>query len=150
MYHVDVYLNDEIKHGAMWKPFKEPPINDLHVGPFVWINPVLINPVIINLHWPKGQSVNSGVDSDKYLNVDFVLTYPSIDKLNDEVLKFGKVCEIFKVDISTAFHHAPIEPGDLDILSLTWNNYYINFLLLFLCKHRSANFQCISDSVRFF
>ena len=37
--------------------------------------------VIIDLSWPKAQFVNSGVDSDRYLNVDFVLTYPSIDNI---------------------------------------------------------------------
>ena len=29
--------------------------------------------VIIDLSWPKGQSVNSGAGSDRYLGVDFVL-----------------------------------------------------------------------------
>ena len=45
--------------------------------------------VIIDLSWPIGQSVNSGVDSDKYLDTEFVLTYPSIDNITDEVLKLA-------------------------------------------------------------
>ena len=93
--------------------------------------------------------MNSGVDSDRYLNVDFVLTYPSIDNITDEVRKLGKGCQIFKVYISRAFRHVPIDPGDLDLLGLHWKDYYIDRLLPFGFKHGSAIFQRISDSVRF-
>ena len=31
--HVDAYLTDEMKYRAMLGPFKEPPINDLHISP---------------------------------------------------------------------------------------------------------------------
>ena len=82
--------------------------------------------VIIDLSWPKGQSVNSSIDSDRYLNVDFVLTYRSIDNITDEVLRLGRGCQIFKVDISRAFRHFSIDPGDLDLLGLHWSDYYIN------------------------
>ena len=92
--------------------------------------------------------MNSGVDSDRYLDVDFVLTYPSIDNITDEVLKLGKGCQIFKVDISRAFRQVPIDPGDLDLLGLHWEDYFINRSLPFGFKHGSAIFQCISDSVR--
>ena len=58
--------------------------------------------------------------------MDFVLAYPSIDNVTDEVLKPGRGCQIFKVDISRAFCHVPIDPGDLDLLGLHWSDYYIN------------------------
>ena len=109
--HVDVYLSEEMNHGAMLGPFRDPPINDLHISPFMTRDKSSSDKrrVIIDLSWPKGQSVNSGVDSDRYLNVDFVLTYPSIDNITDEVLKLGRGCQIFKVDISRAFRHVPID-----------------------------------------
>ena len=149
--HVDVYLKEEMNHGAMLGPFKEPPIKDLHISPFMTRDKSSSDKrrVIIDLSWPKGQSVNSGVDSDRYLNVDFVLTYPSIDNITDEVLKLGRGCKIFKVDISRAFRHVPIDPRDLDLLGLHWKGYYIDRSLPFGFKHGSAIFQHISDSVRF-
>ena len=76
--------------------------------------------VIIDLRWPKGQSVNSGSNFDKYL--DTVSTYPSIDNITDQVLLLGRGCQIFKVDISRAFRH----------LGLYWDHYYINFFADFL------------------
>ena len=62
--------------------------------------------------------MNSGIDSDRYLNVNFVLNYNSVDNITDEVLKFGRGCQIFTVDISRTFCHVPIDPGDLDLLGL--------------------------------
>ena len=85
--------------------------------------------------------MNSASDSDRYLDVDFVLTYPSIDNITDEVLKLGKGCQIFKVEISRAFHHVPLDPGDLDLLGLDWGDYFIGPLLLFGFKHGSAIFN---------
>ena len=93
--------------------------------------------------------MNSGVDSDRYLNVDFVLTYPSIDNFIGEVRKLGRGCQIFKVDISRAFRHVPTDPGDLDLLGLHCKDYYIDQSLPFKFKHGSTIFQRISDSVRF-
>ena len=93
--------------------------------------------------------MNSGVDSDKYLDTEFVLTYPSIDNITDEVLKLGKGCKIFKVDISRAFRHVPIDPGDLDLLGLHWEGYFLDQFLPFGFKHGSSIFQHLSDGIRY-
>ena len=71
--------------------------------------------VLTELSWPMGNSVNSGVSADRYLDIEFILTYPSFDNITDQVLKLGKSCEIFKIDISRVFRHVPIDPGDLDL-----------------------------------
>ena len=105
--------------------------------------------VIIYLSWPIGESVNAGVTSDKYLGVDFVLSYPSVDNMINKVLKLGKGCEIFKVDISRAFGHVPIDPGDLDLLGLHWGKCFLDFSLPFRFKHGSSIFQHLSDAIRF-
>ena len=115
--HVTTYLQDEIGNNAMLGPFKNPPIDNLQISPFMTRDKSSLanRRVIIDLSWPIGHSVNSGVDSDRYLGADFILTYPSVDNITDEVLKLGKGCKIFKVDISRAFRHVPIDPGDLGI-----------------------------------
>ena len=95
---------------------------------------------MIDLNWPIGNSVNSGVSADKYLDTDIILTYPSIDNITDQILKLGKSYEIFKVDISRAFRHVPIDPGDLDLLGLYWNNYFLDCSVPFGFKHRSSIF----------
>ena len=149
--HVEVYLREEIENRAMLGPFKTPPIKNLHISPFMTREKSNSDQrrVIIDLSWPIGESVNSGVTPDKYLGVDFILSYPSVDNIVNEVLKLGKGCQIFKVDISRAFRHVPIDPGDLDLLGLHWGDYFLDFSLPFGFKHGSSIFQRLSDAIRF-
>ena len=149
--HVDTYLTEETEYGAMGGPYADPPIQNLHISPFMTRDKSSSDKrrVIMDLSWPKGQSVNSGAELDRYLGTQFVLTYPSVDNITDQVLQLGRGCHIFKVDISRAFRHVPIDPGDLDLLGLHWGQYYINFSLPFGLKHGSSIFQRLSDAVRY-
>ena len=61
-----------------------------------------------------------------------------------------KNCSIFKIDISRAFRHIRIDPGDLDLLGLQHlDQYYLDRSLPFGYRLGSNFFQKISDSVRF-
>ena len=95
--HVWAYLEEELRHQAILGPFKHPPIKKLHTSPFMTRDkPNSANRrVIIDLSWPHGISVNAGVSSDKYLGTEFVLTYPSVDNVTQEVLRLGRGCKIF-------------------------------------------------------
>ena len=83
--HVDTYLTEETEHGAMGGPYTDPPIENLHISPFMTRDKSSSDKrrVIMDLSWPKGQSVNSGAELDKYLGTDFVLAYPSVDNITD-------------------------------------------------------------------
>ena len=122
-------MQEEIYHKAILGPHKDSPIESLHISPFMTRDKLnsINRRVIIDLSWPHGGSVNAGVPTDQYLGTDFVLTYPSVDNITQEVLKLGRGCKIFKVDISRAFRHVPIDPGDLDLLGLHWRDYFIDF-----------------------
>ena len=113
--YVLVYLEEELRHQAILGPFKNPPIEHLHTSQFMTRDKPNseYRRVIIDLSWPLGESVNAGVPTDKYLGMEFVLTYPLVDNITQEVLRLGKGCKIFKVDISIAFRHIPIDPGEL-------------------------------------
>ena len=80
--HVETYIKKEIKHGAILGPFEHKPI-DLHVSPFMTRDKPDSDTrrTIVDLSWPKGQSVNAGVQKDKYLGSDFVFNYPSVDDI---------------------------------------------------------------------
>ena len=56
---------------------------------------------------------------------------------------------IYKVDISRAFHHLKIDPGDLDLLGLKHDSYYLDGSLAFGFRHGSFFFQKCSDAIRF-
>ena len=78
-----------------------------------------------------------------YLGTGFVLPYLSVDNITDEDLKFGKGCQIFKVDISRAFRHVLTDPEDLDLLGLYWDSHFINQSLPFEYKHGLSMYQRI-------
>ena len=106
-------MNEEMTHGAIIGPYDKNPIPDCHISPFVTREkPNAPNRrLIIDLSWPKNNSVNAGVDKNSYLGSEFSLTFPTIDDITKELV--GPGCHIYKVDISRAFRHLKIDPLDL-------------------------------------
>ena len=145
------YLYKEIDTNAILGPFKSPPIENLHMNPFMTqVKSSSVNRrVIFVLNWPIGRSVNSGVGSDTHLGTDFVLTYSFVYNITDEVLTLGKGCQIFKVDISRDLCHIPVDPEDLDLLGLHWKDYFLDFSLTIDFKHGLSIFQGMSDVICF-
>ena len=84
--HVDTYINEEKQFGAIHGPFKDPPFDTFQFPCITREKPDSENRrVIVDLIWPKGASVNDGVDSDEYLGTKFLLTFPSIDDITTQV-----------------------------------------------------------------
>ena len=105
--------------------------------------------VIIDLSFPKGQSVNQGVSSDQYLNTAFILSLPTIDNVTQKIRKYGKGSLIYKIDISRAFRHVKIDPDSYFLLGLKLDKYYLDTCLPFGFRHGSAIFQRITNSIRY-
>ena len=59
--------------------------------------------VIIDLSFPHGTSVNSGVSKDTYLGNPFLLKFPTIDNVAHQIRALGRGGMLYKVDISCAF-----------------------------------------------
>ena len=81
---IQQYLQLEIEEGAVLGPFTEPPFQD------GWAtSPLNSVPkkdsdkrrVILDLSFPRGRSVNDGIQADSYLGQYGKLTFPSIDDL---------------------------------------------------------------------
>ena len=104
--------------------------------------------VIVDLSWPVGQSVNDGVAKDRYLNTYFDLNYPSVDNIVDKLKKLGDSALLFLIHISRAFRHLRIDPGDLDLLRLKHDSYYVNGTLAFGFQHRFIFFQRCMDAIQ--
>ena len=148
---IQLYLKEEIEHGAIVGPFEKNPIPNGHISPLM-TRPKASSDnrrVIMDLSWPKGLSVNDGVDKNSYMGSDFKLTFPTIDDLTSELVKLGRGAHIYKIDVSRAFRHLPIDPFDYDLLGLEWDGFYINKNLAFGTRHGSQFFQRTSDAVRY-
>ena len=148
--HVDKYIAEEKALGAIIGPFDEPPIKDLHYSPFM-TRPKQNSDtrrVILDLSWPKGRSVNAGVEKNGYLGGEFKLTFPTIDDLTQELVKIGKGAHIFKVDVSRACRHLSFDPRDYDLLGVNWGITYVDTRIPFGSRHGSQFFQRTRDAVR--
>ena len=145
------YLQEETSFKAILGPFDVPPIKNLHISPFM-TRPKPSSDhrrVIIDLSFPKGQSVNQGMSSDEYLNTSFILSLPTIDNITQKIRRYGKGSLIYKIDISRAFRHVKIDPDSYFLLGLKLDKYYLVTCLLFGYRHGSAIFQQITDSIRY-
>ena len=124
---IDRYLSEELKYGAIYGPFKHLPIP-------VHISPLMTRPkqnsekrrTILDLSYPKGASINNAIHKFKYLDMYFSLSYPSIDHIVHQIRKLGPGSLLYKVDISRAFRHLRIDPGDIDLLGILHKHLYLD------------------------
>ena len=102
---IDAYLTEEIQHGAIYGPFTNPPLDNLHTSPLMTMDKpgAPDRRVIIALSFPHGEAVNSNISKDQYLSTDFILTLLSIDLIKDKVRKIDKGTLLYKIDILEPF-----------------------------------------------
>ena len=134
----------------MLGPFHQKPLQ-LHVSPFMTREKADsdLRRTIVDLSWPIGQSVNSGIAKDMYLGAKFLLNYPSVDNIIDRLIQLGPGSMLFKIDISRAFCQLKVDPGDIDLLGLKQTSYLIDQLVPFGYRHGSIFFEKVTDSIRF-
>ena len=105
---------------------------------------------IMDLSWPKGASVNSFVQKDIYLGTQYILKYPSIDLITSSLSKLGPAAKIYKVNISRAFRQIKIDPMNIDLLGLKFQDqYFIDRLVPFRYRKGSQIFQRCTDAIQF-
>ena len=56
---------------------------------------------------------------------------------------------LYKVDVSHAFCHVKVDPGDYDLLRLERGGHYVDTCMPFGMHHGSQIFQCLSNGIRF-
>ena len=141
--HVDHYLSEEKSHGAILGPLDTPP-PDFHVSPFLSREKSDSDRrrVIIDLSWPKFGSVNENVKENEYLGVEYMLTLPNWTMSSGHSF-------IAKIDVSRAFKHLPIDPGDIDRLGVFWKQYFIEKNLVFGYKLGCKFYQRLADSIQY-
>ena len=54
---------------------------------------------IVDMSFPRGNSINDGIKKDEYLEEKICLTYPTVDNLVEIVRKKGCSCLLFKRDL---------------------------------------------------
>ena len=140
----------KIKYGAIYGPFKDLPF-PVHISPLVTRPKQNSNKrrTIMDLNWPKGASVNNAIHKFRYLDTYFSLSYPSIDHIVEKVKLLGPGSLFFKIDISRAFCHLRIDPGDIDLLGILHQDLFLDGSLPFGFHLGSGFFERCSDAIQF-
>ena len=99
---IDKYIGKEISHKALIGPF--------HDKPFVWqrVNPLMVRPkkepnkfrVILDLSYPDLKSVNT-IRRFSYDGSPYKLRLPSALDLAELIAREGRMCYLFKLDLSS-------------------------------------------------
>ena len=101
--------------------------------------------IILNLSYPRGQSINDTVDNEKFDSRSFILTFPSIDvividsKIITDPLVFNRCIK--------SMQNLRVDPVDALKFGLTWNDaLYINRGVIFSWMHASTLFQMVAET----
>ena len=123
---IQQYLHKELELGAMLGPFTEVDYAEYHCSP------LLTRPkdgdkrrVILDLSYPKGASVNDAVTRDRFDDLEFSLTFPTIDNIIEQIRYTpGKVL-LAKIDVARAFRNLRVDPADAFKFGLKWGGSII-------------------------
>lgn len=115
---IDAFLATETHLGATCGPFSENPLAvNLTTSPLQIVHSHSGKPrVVIDLSFPHGSSVNSGIPTDTYLGEPFTLRLPGVDALVSIIRQKGTGCHLFKKDLSRAYRQLRIDPRDFHFL----------------------------------
>ena len=103
----------------------------------------------MDLSWPKGAAVNTAIHKFHYLDTYFTLQYPSVDHIMEKVKLLGPGSLLYKVNISRAFRHLRIDPGDIDLLGIHHKNLFLDGSLPFRFRLGFRFFERCSDAIRY-
>jgi len=150
----DDYLKSEIEVGAIQGPFSvNPLVSELVFSPINSIpkRGVSTRRFVSDLSFPKGRSVNDGIDIDIYLGVSGKVTYPSVDDFVRLVQQKGHGSLLFKRDLSCAYRQFFLDPADVKFQGFHWRDQiYFDCALVMGCKSAAMMCQRTTTAISFF
>ena len=106
----------------------------------------------MDLSWPIGNSVNSGIAKDQFMGFNAKLSFPTIDSIAKRVAELTGRGEIllFKVDLTGYFRQLPLDLGDFSLMCFSWKRR-IHFNVMSPMGLRSAPYftQRTSNALKY-
>ncbi|CAH1257542.1 Hypp1851 [Branchiostoma lanceolatum] len=149
---VEDYLEKEIRLGATHGPFFDTPFEHFACSPLQTVSKRDSEKrrVVVDLSFPPGSSVNSGIPAQEYLGDQFTLTLPSYDAFEELLRAKGQGCLMFKRDLSRAYRQIPVDPHDYHLLGYRWRNgYYFDSSFPFGLRSAAMACQRTTNAVSF-
>ena len=149
---IGTYLSQEVSEGAMLGPFKLNPLSShIFISPLCTVEKKDSSErrIITDLSFPEGNSVNDRISKGQYLGEPINLSYARVDDLVDIIKEKGKGCLLFKRDLRRAYRQIRIDPGDINVLGLSWNsNLYFDLSAVMGMSSSALMCQRTINSVR--
>ena len=148
--HADVLRKSilkEVANGFTVGPFLNPPfsnfvVSSLGVRPKKKLNVVTGYRIIMDLSRPFGDSVNCGIDKNRYS-----VRYAKFDDAIALCIKAGKGALLGKMDIKSAFRLVPVRPEDWHLLGFSFDDRYFFDVVLPFGSRSSPYLFCLFSNV---
>ena len=148
---VQEYIDKELSLGAILGPVDSIVHEQFHCSPLL-TKPKDMNKrrVILNLSHPYGNSVNSHVDADNFDGSPFILKFPTVDDIAQDIVECTEDTFLFKVDVARAFRNLRVDPVDSLKFGISWRGaYYVHVGIAFGWMHGSSSFQILPDAIAY-
>ena len=148
---VTKFLDKEVKLGAMLGPFTAPPFREWsQVSPLMTVEKKdsASRRVIIDLSFPMGYGVNSGIPKNFFQGAERQYSLPTIHHLGQRIIAMGRDCYIWKADLERAYRQLRCDPLDYQLMGVMhrWA-YFTDICPSFGCRGSSMSQQRVSEAV---
>lgn len=149
--HVDEFIAIELGFDAVVGPMATLPFT-----PWTRISPLMTRPkkgtqdrrIIVDLTYPEGEAVNSGIEISDYLGRDISYTLPTVLDLIARLQHEGKGAFIWKADLARAYRQLRADPVDAPLLGIKHRgSVYIDRCPPFGCRSSSAACQRVANAI---
>lgn len=132
--HINKYIVTETHHGALMGPFGTSPFAGCHINPLMTREKRDSDKrrIIMDLSWPPGASVNTGIPKDTYLGSPYKLKLPTVDDAINMIKAQGRGCYVYGLDLERAYRQLRSDPLDWPLLGFKWDdNVYFDVAIPF-------------------
>lgn len=149
--HIDEFIRTELNFQALAGPIDATPFT-----PWFRISPLMTRPkkgssqrrVIVDLSYPDGSAVNSGINIQEYLGRDISYSLPTVTDLISKLQVDGKGALVWKADLARAYHQLRADPLDAPLLGIKHNDkIYLDRCPPFGCRSSSAACQRMANAL---
>ena len=123
---INSYLLKESKNNSILGPFKSNPFaSNLVISPLNSVpkKDTTERRVILDLSFPKHNSINEFISKTEYLGDHVEVVFPKVDDFIELIKVKGQGCLLYKKDLRKAYRQLKIDPHDLNLVSFVWGKH---------------------------
>ena len=123
---INSYLEKESSINSILGPFKSNPFaSKLVISPLNSVpkKDTTERRVILDLSFPKNNSINNFISKNEYLGDSAKVFFPKVDDFIELIRVKGQGCLLYKKDLRHAYRQLRIDPHDLNLISFVWGKH---------------------------